>query len=282
MLGIPLGSVVSYLMGGWVNQAFGWRLAFVVAGAPGIALCMLMNRTVKEPLISANRAGSNEGSSLRDALGSIWRQRALRHLLNAQAVLNTVLSCERVWLPAFLIRTQGLQTGRVGAWAALAEGAGGGFGIWLGGYLANRYGAADQSKQARVMAVATVLALPLVVIALWYPLFYFAMPFWLLSFVAMFLFLGPLFSLVQSLCVPATRATVASLFILVQVLCGSIFGVQVLGMVSDALAPLVGSGTALRWAMTAASVLIPWAALHFCLAARAIRDEVSLQIIPPT
>jgi len=282
MLGIPLGSVVSYLMGGWVNQAFGWRLAFVVAGAPGIALCMLMNRTVKEPLISANRAGSNEGSSLRDALGSIWRQRALRHLLIAQAVLNTVLSCERVWLPAFLIRTQGLQTGRVGAWAALAEGAGGGFGIWLGGYLANRYGAADQSKQARVMAVATVLALPLVVIALWYPLFYFAMPFWLLSFVAMFLFLGPLFSLVQSLCVPATRATVASLFILVQVLCGSIFGVQVLGMVSDALAPLVGSGTALRWAMTAASVLIPWAALHFCLAARAIRDEVSLQIIPPT
>ena len=40
---------VALLMGGWVEQLYGWRAVFAVAGAPGILLALLMRFTVKEP-----------------------------------------------------------------------------------------------------------------------------------------------------------------------------------------------------------------------------------------
>ncbi len=35
-LGVPLGILVGFLAGGWLDQTLGWRLAFVVVGLPGL------------------------------------------------------------------------------------------------------------------------------------------------------------------------------------------------------------------------------------------------------
>src|SRR5262245_34258086 len=44
-LGIGLGMVV----GGWINQVWGWRAAFLSVGLPGIALALLVWLTLREP-----------------------------------------------------------------------------------------------------------------------------------------------------------------------------------------------------------------------------------------
>ena len=49
MLAIPISGIIGYLAGGWVNQEFGWRAVYKLAGGPGIFLAVLLVSTVREP-----------------------------------------------------------------------------------------------------------------------------------------------------------------------------------------------------------------------------------------
>jgi len=45
---IPIGSAAGYILGGLVDQHYGWRAAFWIAGAPGLLLSLLV-LLVKDP-----------------------------------------------------------------------------------------------------------------------------------------------------------------------------------------------------------------------------------------
>ena len=47
--GIPLGSMIGAVAGGWLAKTYGWRVAFMVVGAPGVAMALLIKLIVKEP-----------------------------------------------------------------------------------------------------------------------------------------------------------------------------------------------------------------------------------------
>src|SRR5579862_6768595 len=47
--GLYIGILVAFLLGGYLNQHFGWRKAFLVVGVPGIIFSLLFFVTVKEP-----------------------------------------------------------------------------------------------------------------------------------------------------------------------------------------------------------------------------------------
>src|ERR1051325_9369797 len=55
---IPVGSAAGYIIGGLVDQHFGWRAAFWVAGAPGLLLAMLI-AGVKDPPRGAHDSVEN-------------------------------------------------------------------------------------------------------------------------------------------------------------------------------------------------------------------------------
>ena len=146
LLGLPLGVLVSYLLGGWINQAFGWRMAFMAVGLPGLILAWLVKRTIQEPPRYRNDntvAVTKTRVPIGVVFATLWRRRALRHLTIAFAIVGTVAASTLAWLPAFFIRTHGMATGELGTWLAPVTGIGGGVGIWLGGFLATRYGAHD-------------------------------------------------------------------------------------------------------------------------------------------
>ncbi|MGH7286483.1 MAG: spinster family MFS transporter, partial [Myxococcota bacterium] len=48
-LGVPIGTLVGYSLGGWIGEHFGWRAAFLWIGLPGLALAGLVRLTVREP-----------------------------------------------------------------------------------------------------------------------------------------------------------------------------------------------------------------------------------------
>lgn len=48
-MGIPLGSLAGMVLGGLIADAYGWRIAFFVAGAPGIILAVMAFLTLPEP-----------------------------------------------------------------------------------------------------------------------------------------------------------------------------------------------------------------------------------------
>ena len=50
VLAVPLGALIGAAGGGYIAQHANWRMAFVVAGIPGIVLGLLLALTVREPI----------------------------------------------------------------------------------------------------------------------------------------------------------------------------------------------------------------------------------------
>jgi predicted MFS family arabinose efflux permease len=266
MLGIPIAGVISSLMSGWINETYGWRAVFIVAGVPGILAALLMRWTVREPprrVIPAAPGAEDDRPSFRSVFSTLWQTRTLRHLIVAQALAN-IVSCCMGWSPAFFMRAHEMSSGEFGTWLAVIVGVGGITGIWLSG----------RCVGLRLTAVATALTTPFVALVLWSPSKHLALLAFIPAQALMLFFLGPTSSVVLSLTAANMRATMASVFILVQLLAGGVIGVQLIGILSDALLPIAGdSAAALRWSMTLASLLGLWAAAHFWLAHQALSEE---------
>lgn len=48
-MGVTLGTMLANLIGGPVAENYGWRMAFIVLGVPGIIIAVVLKMTVKEP-----------------------------------------------------------------------------------------------------------------------------------------------------------------------------------------------------------------------------------------
>ena len=81
--GIGLGILAGFVIGGFVYQAFGWRVAFFVAGIPGVLLALLVWLTVKEPKRGAveQRETAGETSSFSETMAFIGKQSSFLWLL---------------------------------------------------------------------------------------------------------------------------------------------------------------------------------------------------------
>lgn len=55
-LGIPFGILFGFIAGGWLNEFFGWRVAFFVVGVPGLLLAILVRFSLREPPAAWRRA----------------------------------------------------------------------------------------------------------------------------------------------------------------------------------------------------------------------------------
>ena len=96
-IGIYIGILIGFLAGGWINQYFGWRIAFLVVGAPGILLALVVKLTLREPLRGQLDAGNHEsvpdGQFLPD-IKRIWSLRSFRYAALG-AGLNAFLAMAR-------------------------------------------------------------------------------------------------------------------------------------------------------------------------------------------
>src|SRR5262245_5678273 len=59
---IPVGTALGYILGGLVGERLGWRYAFFIAGAPGLALAFLL-LAIREPTRGAYDPAGSQGST---------------------------------------------------------------------------------------------------------------------------------------------------------------------------------------------------------------------------
>jgi len=274
-LGVPLGILVGFLAGGWLDETLGWRTAFMVVGLPGLFLSVLVMLTLKEPPrgYSEGLVAEGEAPGAGDVIRFLWRSRSFRHLSFASALYTFVGYSVVNWAPSFLIRSHGMSTGEIGFWLALVFGVGGGLGTVAGGVLADRWARSDLRGRAFVPAIAMFAAFPfsfviyttddtmLALAALCAPAFFGLM------------YQAPSFAITQSLATPLMRATAAAVLLFVINIIGLALGPLVTGMLSDALAPRFGDDS-LRYALLIVSCVLVWSGIHFWLAARTLEADV--------
>ena len=274
-LGIPFGIMFGLFAGGWINEVFGWRLAFFVVGIPGILLAFIFRFTVKEPIRgqAEGKIDSENQPSIFETISYLIKKRSFRHLVFAAALAAFVGYGAITWLPSFFQRSYGMQTSDVGWYLGLILGIPGGLGIFLGGYLSDYFGAKNVKWSLWVAAIAMALTVPFNVYVYLSPTA--TMSFlWLIIPVALGNFYqAATFSQTQGLVELRMRSVAAAILLFIINIIGLGFGPQSVGILSDLLHSEYGKDS-LRYSLLIFAFLKLWCAFHYYMAGKYLKEDL--------
>jgi MFS family permease len=276
-LGIPIGTMLGNLGGGWINEAFDWRTAFMVVGLPGVLLAIVVRFTLKEP----SRGGS-EGLTIEpgnappvgDVFRYLWSRKSFRYMALGGSLHAFVGYGVGYWIPAMFSRSHGIGTADMGMalfWLGFASIAG----TILGGWMGDRLGARDARWYLWLPGIATMVSVPFSAFVYTHDVPYLAL--WVLAvpYVLGAYYLGPTFAMTQGMVGLRMRALASSILLFILNIIGLGLGPQFTGILSDVLHVTTDLGTeALRWALVVSLVFNVVSALLYVYAARYLKDDL--------
>lgn len=286
-LGIPIGSAIGTFAGGWINQLFDWRTAFLVVGLPGVLLAVLVRFTLREPTrgywdgARAQQAATSEGrESAWYVIKTMAKLPSFRHLAFAGALHAFYGYGAAAFIPSFFLRVHEFETGELGSWLAAIGITAGALGTFLGGWLADRISRNDARWYMWLPALATAAGIPFAFIFYLWPDGRVALMLYALPAVLSGMYLGPTFAMTQALVSPRMRAMASAVLLFILNMIGMGLGPMCVGIVSDLLEPRFGIES-LRWALLGVVVICAaWSVLHYLLAARHLRADLAKQEAP--
>ena len=151
-MGACFGSGLAFLIGGWtisvvsgmapirlpaLGEIGGWRLVFLVVGAPGLLVALLVLAIADPRRNATGPALAVRPAAALSALRNHWR--AYGVVIVGCTVVNIAFHGLSAWGPAMLGRVHGLSQGQVGLALGLAFLGPGCAGLLAGGWLADRW-----------------------------------------------------------------------------------------------------------------------------------------------
>jgi len=305
LLGSPFGFLLGQSIGGWAAGTWSWRAGFMVLGVPGLLAALLTWRTLEEPprgLIEGS-ATAERTLPFRQVAKEIASKSSFRHLLVALSVSQFSMNAIAQFVLPFYLRGFHLPLAVIGTLFGAISFTSNGLGMLLGGFGFDRLARSDARWLVAGPAAVLVLATPLYwgafastrigtsLACIWCANLFLATYF------------APTYAVVQNLVGPRMRATAAGIVGMVTGLLGMGLGPSVLGILSDFFARRAfaggdfpascpgghaGAGTAaaldaacreasmlgLRHALAVILIFFLWAAIHFLVAARSLRQEL--------
>ncbi|QKG71550.1 spinster family MFS transporter [Erythrobacter mangrovi] len=256
-LGIPIGTVLGMFIGGTLADWVGWRKAFLVVGLPGVALALVVVWLLKDPRRTGMIAARNvqtETMPFMDAIKAVMGSRAFVLLLAAGSAAAFLSYGKTTWTTIFFQRTHGMSPGEVGFWFGVVNGVAGIFGTWFGGYLADRFGAANRRHMMTAPAIGMAIAVPIAIFAYQAQSWPVGLALLFLPTLLNSLYYGPTYSAAQGLVPIRTRAIAAAVLLFFQNLIGLGLGPLFFGMLSDVLRPEYGEDS-VRYVLYGAAFL---------------------------
>ena len=290
-LGTPIGALLGMALGGLIADAWGWRTAFLVAGAPGLLMAIVAGTTLVEPRkqLSADLAARQKsGPSFKEALAEIRGKRTVWLIAFGVSIKAFIGYGSGVFIAPFFFRNHGAEltqiaagyglglAGFLGLTLGIVVGLTGAVGIWAGGQLADRYGAKDLRHYMGIPAVSTLLGIPVYITALFVESAVLALVLMAIPPILNGLWYGPAYAAIQGLVRPETRATATAILLFIVNLIGLGMGPLVVGAVSDLLSGPFGLGPAqgVRWSLALFNLFGIVASILFWLARGSIREEM--------
>ena len=251
-LGVPIGTLISFLFGSWIAVTLGWRMAFVVVGLPGLALALLVQLTIRE----LPRGSADEGAAVVRQPADSWVRQTITLLkipsFRIVAIAGGLQAfggyAMMMWLLDLSVRMHGQSIQSAAVNAAIVLGIGGGIGTLFGGMITDRFGRRRPSNYFLVPGVSMLVSGPVLLAGLWADPGLGA-PLMFISFVLIFGCMGPFYGMVQMLAPATSRALAVATFSLSLSILGSGLGPFLTGAVSDLLQPELSAAEALRWAL---------------------------------
>lgn len=232
MLAVPIGGALSYFFSGPIAQAYGWRLAMVIAALPALLLVPLL-WSLPEPARGATEKHVEDTSGR--SMWSILRIPTIWWIIASGALLNFNMYAFGTFLPALFGRVHGLSIANSGIATGIVYLIGG----VGGGLLAGKIGdhVIHTRKDGRLLAAA-VLAL------LTAPVAYFgiAQPAGALTAAVVLIaiayggcntYYGFVYSSIQDIVPPSLRGTTMAIYFMAMYMLGASVGPLLTGRISD-------------------------------------------------
>ena len=234
-LGIPIGSLLAAIAGGYLAEEVGWRMAFILLGLPGIIIALIVKLTVKEPPRHVAAGAPKEGVTFREALKTMAGKRSFVFIAFGGALTAFVGYGIGQFLSSFFIRTHQLSISEAALIFGIVAGVASAVGTFAGGWIADRVAHHDKRWFCWIPALGLAIAGPLYALGLslenlTLAVILIAIPSFLNS-----LWLGPTFAMTQNLAPPHMRATASALLLFMLNIIGYGGGPVVVGYMSDFL-----------------------------------------------
>lgn len=228
---IPVGSALGFLLGGVLDEHYGWRMAFRIAGGPGLVLA-LITALIAEPARGA--VVREVGSGVRAYL-DLARLPAYRATVAGYVAQTFALGGFTAWAVPFLYRKLCLDRNVANFRFGLITVVTGLAGTALGGYLADRWPGQDRVRAGlRVCAWSSILGAPVALGAIFArsaPVFLAALA---VCELAIFVSVTPTNAAVMRTVPPHLRARAMAASIFAIHLLGDLISPPMIGMLSDA------------------------------------------------
>lgn len=242
-IGASMGTAGGLLIGGQLNELFGWRWTFVLMGLPGMVIGGLVWLSMREPERGRYAPANStvEQQPVFETARALISNRVFMGLAVGWAVQIMIGYALAFWMAAVMIRSFGISSGDVGLYLGLAFFAGGIPGPILGGYVAGWLTRRDERWRAWMPGMVSLgcvipLGFSLGSGAFW--------PFLILFAIAYAIFVSsqaPILSGIQAAVEPGQRGFAVAIALFFNNLVGQALGLAVIGWVSDWLAPSLGT-----------------------------------------
>lgn len=130
-LALPVGSALGYILGGIIGGHWGWRIAFMVAGIPGLFLAFLAWTVLPDKARHTQTACPSFKQYI-----PLLQNKAFLSVCFAQAMMTFVMGGLAAWMPTYLHRYVGTSVSQAGTQFGLLVISCGAIGTYAGGHVA--------------------------------------------------------------------------------------------------------------------------------------------------
>jgi MFS family permease len=262
-LGTTFGHIIALLLGGYIAHKYGWRMAFIVVGLPGVLVAVLVKLTVREPKRGAMDPKPISAPPQRPLLADIksilavplYRYAAAGHVFTVMFGFTLA-----AWIAAHYMRSFGLGEHKAAPIVALILVVGGVPGMIFGGFAAARLAKHDMKWLTRLPALFALLAFPFYIYALLSHDLKLATAAFMAGTFALQASFAPPLAAIQHAVPASSRALAAALAFFFSNLIGLGMGPVIVGMVSDTNAFQIGPSN-LSLGLLALTLALPLASL---------------------
>ena len=273
MLGGSFGMMLGFVGGGFIADAYGWRIALVSVGVPGLLLAFFMARLLREPARGTFETEAPLPSPpILTTATEMWANPAMRHLMAGGVIAGLMSYGLTQWLPTFFIRTYELSQSEAGMMIAGVFGISGAIGALVVGKFFDRLSVRGFQYGLWMLAMVPFVSIPLFVMGLFADNLTTAILLFIIPGFFANSFMGPSLAMVQTLSPVHMRAVSSAIMMLCLNLIGLGLGPLLVGVLSDMLSTVYGEGS-LSVALACFGFFAFWGSLHFWLCGRALAKQ---------
>lgn len=274
--GVPIGTLVGYVAGGWLGQELGWRPAFFLVGLPGVFLAFAVRWFIREPRRGLFEAPQDvppaEPGGVGEVFRFVWALPSFRWLSMGVGAAAFSGYGFAIWKPVFLMRVHGFGLAETGLIVGLVSGLTGLVSTLSAGWIADRLGRRDRRWICWLPAASIALSFPFQIAFLLHPDPWTAVAFSVPAGLVGGLWPPPTYAAVQTLVKPHMRALASATLLFFLNLIGLGAGPQIVGLLSDAFA--AEGAESIRWALLIAFSVNIFGIVFYLLAARSYRADL--------